>query len=283
MDTAILQFFETIRCPALTAFFSFFSFLGESVPVAAAVVLVYWLSERRTAEQIAVTALTSLPLNVFLKETVARPRPYVTGTVSLLKVDTPLFSTADLGDYVSFPSGHAQGTGSLLASVSMRAKRTWVWCASAAVVLLVMCSRVYFGVHHPGDVLAGLAIGVAVALLWEIVYRKAYGARYFLLTAFALLALVPILFSPSHDYLQTAGLLSGAALFLPLEDAFFHAETPRSRKKLWRIPAGGALLGAVFALSLLFPEGDGFTLLRWFLLSSAMTGGAQALFRLLRI
>ena len=46
---------------------------------------------------------------------------------------------------------------------------------------------------------------------------------------------------------------------------------------------GALAAGAVYALSLLFPEGEAFDLLFYFLLAGAATLGAQALFRLFRI
>ena len=75
MEQAILQFFESIRCPALTYFFGFFSLFGEPTVFAVVVILVYWLANARTGEQLALSALTSLPVNVALKLVVARPRP----------------------------------------------------------------------------------------------------------------------------------------------------------------------------------------------------------------
>ena len=73
MEQAILQFFESIRCPALTYFFGFFSLFGEPTVFAVVVILVYWLANARTGEQLALSALTSLPVNVALKLVVARP------------------------------------------------------------------------------------------------------------------------------------------------------------------------------------------------------------------
>lgn len=282
MDTVILQFFEGIRCPALNVIFGAFSFFGEALFVGAFVIAAFWLAPPRAGEQIAVTALSSLPLNAGLKTAVSRPRPYISGAASLLKIDTPLFSTVGLGDYASFPSGHAQATSSLFCAASLRAKRTWVGLSSLALVLLVMCSRLYFGVHHPSDVLAGFAIGIAVALLWELVYRKAYGARYFILCVLALIALLALPFVSSHDYTVSAGLLAGAAFFLPVCGMMKESASPFP-KRLFRLLAGALLSAAVFGLTLLLPDGEGFSLLSYFLLTGAATAGARWLFGLLKI
>ena len=171
MEQAILHFFETLRCAPLTVVFGFFSAFGETAVVAAFIILTYWLSNRRTGEQVIAAALVSIPANVALKLTVSRPRPYIAGKVSLLEVEGPLLSTTteSLGANMSFPSGHAQMTSNFLTSVSLRAKRVWVYILSAAFVLLVVCSRMYFGVHYPTDLLAGFALGVGISLLFELV------------------------------------------------------------------------------------------------------------------
>ena len=109
-----------------------------------------------------------------------------------------------------------------------------------------MCSRLYFGVHYPTDVLAGFALGTAFALFWELVYRKAYGARYFILAALAVLFLLLIPAFPSGSLVLAAGATAGCAVFLPLDHAFIHAPIPRSPRKFFRLLVGGVLLGGLF-------------------------------------
>ena len=282
MDAFLLEFFNRIRCDALTVFFGFFSFLGEGIPLVVGVLLCFWLTKPQTGERIAVVALTSLPLNTWLKVAVARPRPYVAETVPLLPVDNAFLSTTDLGSHVSFPSGHSQSVASFLSALSLRVKRVWVWIVCMLVTLLVMISRLYFGVHYPTDVIAGFLIGFFVALFWTVVYQKAYGARYYMLCAFAIASLIPLFFTQPHDCLQSVGLICGLAVFLPIAN---RVAPPLSSfpKRLLRIPVGALAAGAVFLVSLLFPEGDAFRLLSYFLLTGGATAGAQALFRLFRI
>ncbi len=280
MDRAILQFFEQIRVPFLDAFFAFFSFWGEGMALTVAVILAYWLLGR-AGEFLAVTTLTTFPLNVFLKTTVARTRPYAASVVKRVEFDNFFVDTMSLNETASFPSGHSQTSATFLSATALRAKRIWAAVLCLVFTLLIMCSRLYFGVHYPSDVLAGFAIGIAVTVVWECIYCFAPNARFPVLCAVAVLALVPVFFGFDESYLQSAGLLAGVAVFLPLATRI--AAPPKGAKRLWRIPLGLAAVAAVFALCLLLPDGDAYKLLTYFLIAGAATLGAQALFRLCKV
>jgi undecaprenyl-diphosphatase len=98
-------------------------------------------------------------LSTALKQLLGRDRPYVDHPLP-----APLMTTTlD----VSFPSGHA-ATSFAGATVLAFAWPRWA-PALYALALLIGASRVYVGVHYPGDVLAGallgLLVGTAVAML----------------------------------------------------------------------------------------------------------------------
>jgi undecaprenyl-diphosphatase len=89
-----------------------------------------------------------------VKVAVDRPRPYRT----ILEPEPLLRS--DIG--ASFPSGHAATSfaGAVLLAYLLRRAVP----ALLALAALVAFSRVYVGVHYPLDVIAGAALGTAVAL-----------------------------------------------------------------------------------------------------------------------
>ena len=71
----------------------------------------------------------------------------------------------ELPSTYSFPSGHAVVAFACATVISFAVPRLrWPLFALAA---LVAFSRVYVGVHYPGDIAAGAVIGVAVGLLVE--------------------------------------------------------------------------------------------------------------------
>ena len=80
----------------------------------------------------------------------------------------------------SFPSGHSAMSpvvyftlaGILAAGEPSRAGKTLLLGAAVLLVLAVGASRVYLGVHWPTDVVAGWAMGTAVALLATLVLHR---------------------------------------------------------------------------------------------------------------
>jgi membrane-associated phospholipid phosphatase len=72
----------------------------------------------------------------------------------------------------SFPSGHVAGAlvlyGLLTLIARARMRHEWVprvsWALPFAVAVIVALARVYEGVHHPTDVLAGFLLGLGALL-----------------------------------------------------------------------------------------------------------------------
>lgn len=281
MEAAILQFFESIRNPFLDVLLGLFSVLGEAMVVGGVAILVYWLAPKKAGEQIVMTALTSFPINSLMKFLIARPRPFV---ASVVEYREPPFLADTLDPNASFPSGHTQSSGSALFATASAARRAAVWAVSGCTVLLVMVARMYFGAHYPTDVLAGLLFGLLIALAWGAIFRYAYEYRYLILLCLAALALIPCLLpNAAHDYIQATGLLSGAAVALGTANFCLPEHTAPFPRRLWRIPVGVAVAGAVFALCLLLPEGDAFSLIKWFLVAFAAGLGAPFCFYRLNI
>lgn len=275
MDTAPLLFFQLIRCPFLTAFFGVFSFIGEGALLAVAIAAACFLLPEKSS-RLLFAASVSLCVNCALKCAVARIRPYAAGTVSLEPIDTVFFSTVHLDDYTSFPSGHAQITATLFTVLYLLHPRTWSLSCAIFVPFFTALSRLYFGVHYPSDVIAGLLFGYAVGTIVCVTERNRTAA-----SALAALSLFALFFLPSREYALSAGLLAGCAVFLPAPRRLpvFPVISPKPIPRL--------LSGTLLAAAIIFPaftfSGNAFSLLCGFFLAGALTSGAQSVFHMLCI
>jgi membrane-associated phospholipid phosphatase len=70
----------------------------------------------------------------------------------------------------SFPSDHATLAGAAIAGLFLVDRRLG-WAAAAGGLLLT-ADRVYIGAHYPSDVVAGLTLGAAVAVVGWLVLRR---------------------------------------------------------------------------------------------------------------
>lgn len=76
------------------------------------------------------------------------------------------------GGRFGFPSCHAANSCVLAAFVSCCLRRRGVTLFMLAWAMMVSYSRIYLGVHYPGDVVAGMVIGYLYGILFYGIYRK---------------------------------------------------------------------------------------------------------------
>ncbi|MFC8427753.1 phosphatase PAP2 family protein [Streptomyces sp. NPDC057253] len=139
-----------------------------------------WWRARRVDATAAVTALAvpatvaaAYGVDAVLKLLVHEQRPCRTLTVTTLE------ACPAPGDW-SFPSNHAAIAAASAVALLFVSRRLGAWAVAAA--LAMAASRVWVGVHYPHDVLAGLAVGAAVAFGLMTLIRRRAGTVAHLLT-----------------------------------------------------------------------------------------------------
>lgn len=111
-------------------------------------------SRRAALRGIASLAVASAAINTVGKGAVRRQRPILDHVPVMRQLKRQPVTT-------SFPSGHAASAAAFATGVALESKG---WGAVVApVAVAVAASRVYTGVHYPGDVLAGAALGIGAA------------------------------------------------------------------------------------------------------------------------
>lgn len=139
--------------------------------VAIVVVLVALFAWRRRWVEVGVVAIAMiLEITVFLSTTflVGRPRPAVPRLNS-----TPATS--------SFPSGHTAAATVLAVALALivtwhtqnKGVRVAAWAVACLAIAAVGIGRVYRGMHHPTDVLAGVLLGVGCVVAAVVAVRAA--------------------------------------------------------------------------------------------------------------
>ena len=165
-DAATRAAVHQLASPILTTIMRGVSFAGSTLVLTIGTILVVvrfaMLRWGREAKLFAITMIGAGLLNVTLKLAFHRARP------------VPFFNLTPPETY-SFPSGHALTSacffGALAAILTARIKsrrvRAIVWVVCTLMFVLIGFSRIYLGVHHTTDVIAGFA----AALIWILVVR----------------------------------------------------------------------------------------------------------------
>lgn len=105
-------------------------------------------------------------------------RPWI-GRLRPSNLDNPVSALVNVvdgyrGGRYGFPSCHGGNTAALATVIALACRRRWVTWVMVAYVVINCYSRIYLGVHYPGDILVGLILGLLVG--WAC-YRLAAKIR----------------------------------------------------------------------------------------------------------
>lgn len=171
-DERVNTWFVARRTPLLNTMTSYLTTVGSTLTVmAAALVSVVVLSLRRLWREVGVIVIAlAVEVLVFLATTsiVNRPRP----TVPRLDQSPPTSS---------FPSGHTAAAIALWVALAIVVTvhvrnafaRMLVWIVAIGLPILVGLSRIYRGMHHPTDVMAGVLLGAGAIVTALLAVRAA--------------------------------------------------------------------------------------------------------------
>lgn len=157
LDRELRDWVVDHRLGVLNPFFEALSYAGSFgfiwLAIAVAISGFSW-SRPWLWTRVAVAILISESISGLLKQWIERDRPPL--------ADPDPEPLVDLPSTFSFPSGHATVSFACATTLALAVPRlTWPLFALAT---LISFSRVYVGVHYPFDVLAGAALGVAIAI-----------------------------------------------------------------------------------------------------------------------
>jgi len=103
-----------------------------------------------------------------IKPLVQRPRPSHADDI----MNELHYVNEYYGGAYGFVSSHAANTCALAVWISCLYRRRSVWIAMFMFAILNCYSRIYLGVHYPGDILCGAFIGIFLGWLGFIGYSK---------------------------------------------------------------------------------------------------------------
>lgn len=254
MDIAFLFFVQKIRLALGGVWDTFMldvSRLGEGLLTFLLMAGIYWCIDKRCGQLMGWNVSLGCLMNQWLKRVFHIERPWVRDS-RLQPVEAALEGA---GGY-SFPSGHSSRA---TANWGVLGYSWWKYTKEKGakvlsgiawgVVILVMISRNYLGVHTPQDVLAAFVMGVILIILLDkmLVWVEAGKNRDILVTGLGcIVCFLPML---RYGCLSNAGTSFGFMIGWMIERRFvrFRVEAERS-VRLLRFAVGAVLLLGLFTV-----------------------------------
>jgi len=236
MTVGIVEALQSLQGNIFEAFFNLISFLGEEYVIIVILGTVYWTIDKKLGEIMAISLGVSSVSNNIIKELVGADRPFkkYPDRVENLRPGT---ATGN-----SFPSGHTQNFSAFLSSAAIKLRSKKLKYLVFALVILMMLSRMYLGVHFLEDVLVAAVLGLLIAYGINYIHNK-YSSNQVLLhriyLSFIIVSTPFVLFLQDEDFFKSYGLLVGIVFAIIFEKKYIKFTfDPSKLKKIIRLSLG---------------------------------------------
>jgi len=262
--------------------FRVFTFLGDDEFYMIFFSVLIWCFNKTLGFWGAFVLLTSGTLSNLIKDLTLLERPPIEGV------------THPEGSYAhAFPSGHTLTAVTVWGYLAVRLKNRAFWIWTFAAVVIIAFSRMVLGYHYLGDILGGLALGIAFLLffLWlsSIFAEKGWIEKFSIPILLILSIVVPVFLTtvlPGSDPPKVLGYLAGASFGYIIEKEKIKASLKNVLPaQILKVLLGLAVLfGIIIGLGGLLPSAVTYLgFIRYALGGVWVTLGAPALFVYLRL
>jgi len=240
-------YFHDIGNPLLDILFKILTTLGSEPVYLLIASIIFWCYDRRMGIRAMYVIMFSAYVAVLAKTLFGMPRP----PEYLHKV-----TENDFG----FPSGHALVSSGFWGYMGLRIRNSRIIIAGVIAVFLVSLSRLYLGVHYPGDVAGGIIFGLTVAFVFykgetiiTSLFEKQDRTIKYLIALF-LPAILVLITSFQGDIVKEhieLGLLmaSMGVGYLIEEEKIRFQYTKNKTHLIKRVLVGIAIMGTIFLVS----------------------------------
>lgn len=151
---------QHLRSSYVDAFFIAWNYVDTGYFTFIAIVLIWYLWDKKIGVRLLYILVLSLAINQSLKVLFHLPRP--------CQVDPAvgIICHASFG----FPSGAAQTAAILGGVIVLESKRMMYRSLGVLFAVLLCFSRVYLGMHYPTDILGGLAVGSVLLFIYYKIF-----------------------------------------------------------------------------------------------------------------
>ncbi len=145
----------TMESSILDSFFKFITNFGSELFYMIVIPPIFWCINKKFGFRLLLITAIAAFISTVIKNLIKLPRP-------------PEHQWKMKPTSYAFPSGHTHGSTTFWLYSIIITRSGFLTVVGFVTVALVSISRVYLGVHYPGDILAGLALGIGTVGLFLV-------------------------------------------------------------------------------------------------------------------
>ncbi len=205
---------QELRTPLLDQIFLGLTQFGEETLLIIVMCAMLWCINKRSGYKLGIMFFFASAIVLGLKVTFAIQRPWILNDKLV-----PVEGSIKAATGYSFPSGHTQNAVSLWGGLALILRKRWAYLVATIIILLVGISRMYIGVHTPGDVFVSMLVGACSLLIIDILLKKASSEHQFMMIVTPIIIIVSILlmafsvlkpYPEGHEIEMVADIFKGA-------------------------------------------------------------------------
>ncbi len=243
----IIRYLQSIGNPFFDKLFLAITTIGSQPAYILLASLIFWCFNKKAGIRAMYVVIFSAFIAILAKNLFNMPRP----PEALRKIEENEFG---------FPSGHALVSSGFWGYLVASTKSKLLLLTGFVLIFLISFSRVYLGVHYLGDVVGGIILGLAMALIFFKVEprttneleKMGRASRY----SFAIL--LPLILAViayvqkglAKEQVEIALVMAGIGVgYLLEEENISFEDTKNNRQRIRRALVGVAVLSIVYLLS----------------------------------
>ena len=274
MQIEIIKYIQSMISPFGDIFFQLVTMTGEEYFYILAAAIIFWCVNKKFGYKLGFALLTSVIVNVVLKDIVNSARPIGAAGIRSLRIETATGS--------SFPSGHTQGSATFWISCIIHVRKKWIYFVGILAIFLVGYSRLYLGLHYPMDVIGGILIAIIWTFISNYIFDYADASKK---TWVLLIIIVPMLFGmiffKNKSYYAIVGTVLGFCVGYIIETKYVQYDVRGTKlKQFIKLVFGiGVLIILRNVLKGILPVNIISDLFRYFIIGLWITVGAPMIFK----
>ncbi|GAL87691.1 undecaprenyl pyrophosphate phosphatase [Sporocytophaga myxococcoides] len=170
-DKALMVYLNTLHSPALDGTMIFLSAKAVWIPLYLLIIGIIIKIYRKKSIVVILIIISLIGATDFITSSIIKPLAKRERPCHDKEIQSTLYVPIGCGGTYGFVSSHSANTFAL-ATILLLISRKKIWALLYLWAFSVAYSRIYLGVHYPGDIVCGAFIGIILGLLFFMLYKK---------------------------------------------------------------------------------------------------------------